>query len=159
MDPLHRQISRVCKKNYHALHCKQFALSCTVANTAEIWCLIRLWDVSLPVLFDVWVFDLSQSVSVCLTCPNITALVDGAWNTKLLNPPPPFIVSKSCQGIAQFGVRLKSQAQYWRRFEAPVRQGIFLPGSTSSAVSVQPPCVIACTNICAHVKNPKHTAI
>ena len=40
-----------------------------------------------------------------------------------------------------------------------MRQGIFLPGSTSSAVSVQPPCAIACTNICAHVKNPKHTAI
>ena len=25
-----------------------------------------------------------------------------------------------------------------------------------SAVSVQPPCAIACINICVHVKNPKH---
>ena len=37
---------------------------------------------------------------------------------------------------------------------------MFLPESASSAdsltVSLQPPCAIACTNVCAHVKNPKH---
>ena len=36
----------------------------------------------------------------------------------------------------------------------------FLPASTSSAdsltVSIQPPCAIACINICEHTKNPKH---
>ena len=41
-----------------------------------------------------------------------------------------------------------------------MRHGIFLPESTSGAdslpVSVQPPCAIACINICADVKNPKH---
>ena len=40
-------------------------------------------------------------------------------------------------------VRLKSQAQHWRRFESPVCQRIFLPESTCSegslTVSVQPP--------------------
>ena len=39
-------------------------------------------------------------------------------------------------------------------------EGLVLPESTSSAdsltVSVQPPCEIACINICVHVKNPKH---
>ena len=42
----------------------------------------------------------------------------------------------------------------------PVRQGMFLPESAFSAdsltVSVQPPCAIACINICVHVKNPEH---
>ena len=42
----------------------------------------------------------------------------------------------------------------------PGWQGIFLPESTSRAdsltVSVQPPCVSECINICAHVKTPKH---
>ena len=42
-----------------------------------------------------------------------------------------------------------------------MRLGIFLPELAFSAVSpltvsVQPPCAIACINICAHVKNPKH---
>ena len=45
-----------------------------------------------------------------------------------------------------------------RRFDSPVRQGIFLPESTFSAVSltvsVTPPCAIACIYICAHVKDP-----
>ena len=47
-----------------------------------------------------------------------------------------------------------------RGFESQVRRRIFLPGSASSAdclaVSVRPPCAIACINICGHVKNPKH---
>ena len=54
------------------------------------------------------------------------------------------------------------------RFEAPVRQGIFslvqqgifLTDLTSIAdslaVSIQHPCAVACINICAHVKIPKH---
>ena len=49
--------------------------------------------------------------------------------------------------------------QYWRGFESSVREGTFLPESTSSAdsvtVSVQPSCTIACINICVHIKNPK----
>ena len=43
------------------------------------------------------------------------------------------------------------------RFDSPVRQGIFLPESTFSADSYgvrTPPCAIACTYICAHVKDP-----
>ena len=46
------------------------------------------------------------------------------------------------------------------RFESQVWQGTFLPEPASSAdslmVSAQPPCAIACINICAHVKNLKH---
>ena len=46
------------------------------------------------------------------------------------------------------------------RFESQVWQGTFLPESASSADSLmgsaQPPCAIACINICAHVKNLKH---
>ena len=41
-----------------------------------------------------------------------------------------------------------------------MRQGIFLPESTSDAdsltISVEPSSAIACVNICVHVKNPKH---
>ena len=48
----------------------------------------------------------------------------------------------------------------WGGFESPVRQGMFLPQSASSAdfltLSVPPPCAIACIYTCAVVKNPKH---
>ena len=41
-----------------------------------------------------------------------------------------------------------------------MQQGIFLPESTASAdsltVLVQPPRAIACINICAYIKNPRH---
>ena len=54
----------------------------------------------------------------------------------------------------------KDRPQYWRGFESPVRQGLFLLAQSNSSadsltVSVQPPCAIACNNICAHVKNLK----
>ena len=60
-------------------------------------------------------------------------------------------------GIAQLVEHpTESQEQYWRGFESPVRQGIFLPQSASSAdslsltVSVQPSCTMACINdMCA----------
>ena len=46
----------------------------------------------------------------------------------------------------------------WRRFDSPVRRGIFLPESTFSADSLTcvrtPMCANACVNICAHVKDP-----
>ena len=52
------------------------------------------------------------------------------------------------------------EAWYWRGFESLVRQGIFLPESTfsadSPAVSMQPPCGIACRGFRAQVKNPEH---
>ena len=46
------------------------------------------------------------------------------------------------------------------RVRVPGATRDFLPESASSGdsppVSLQPTCVIACINICAHVKNPKH---
>ena len=34
--------------------------------------------------------------------------------------------------------------------------GVYFFSADSLMVSVQPPCAIACINICAHVKNPTH---
>ena len=57
---------------------------------------------------------------------------------------------------------MKSQAQYRLRYGCQVRRGIVLPVSTFGAdsltVSVQPPCAIVCSSICAHVKIPNTAA-
>ena len=53
---------------------------------------------------------------------------------------------------------LPTQASCRRRFDSPVRQGIFLPESTFSANPYgvpTPPCAIACIYTCAHVKYPQ----
>ena len=54
-------------------------------------------------------------------------------------------------------------AQCWRRFQSPMRQGIFLPGSTFRvdflAVSVQLLCAIGFINICVHVRIPNTGSI
>ena len=56
----------------------------------------------------------------------------------------------------------KCQTQCWRRFNSPVQQEIFLPGSTFSAdslmvlVQLLPLCTISYTNVCMPIQNPKH---
>ena len=82
---------------------------------------------------------------------------------------------------AQLGQRLTEKpGQYWLGFESPMVHGIFLPVSLqcrlsygirtapvwfvsqspfnadSLTVFAQPPCAIACINICVHVKKHKH---
>ena len=78
------------------------------------------------------------------------------WENVFFLSVTPMAPTSSVSGASDW----KSQAQYWRGFESPVRLGIFLPESASSAdsltVSVQPACVVACINICVHVKNLKH---
>ena len=84
---------------------------------------------------------------------------------------------------AQLGQRLTEKpGQYWLGFESPMVHGIFLPVSLqcrlsygirtapvwfvsqspfnadSLTVFAQPPCAIACINICVHVKNPEALA-
>ena len=62
--------------------------------------------------------------------------------------------------VGKQSARTKSQAQYWRGFHSSVRNELCVSESPFSekfrTVSLQPPSVIAGTNICTHVKNPKH---
>ena len=64
------------------------------------------------------------------------------------------------KGLCWQRVEPKSQAQYWPRFDSPARRVFFSQGQLSVhtlfTVFVQPPCAITYSNICPHVKNPKH---
>ena len=73
-------------------------------------------------------------------------------------PPPPLSVYLAIRANDQVRRFISIHLHYITfTFDSPVRQGIFLPESASSADSLTcvrtAPCAIACINICTHVKD------